>query len=329
MNRPGEGLRSFAASWCGRDTMTRVIDPLIADLQLEHEEAARAGRRWKARLVRAVAWVAFIKVVVICVSRDGISWHGTSAADDRRVLARVLAWSGAIMMVVIALLELPYVSVYAVALSELTPMRFVYLIPQGISLALPIGATLGVVLGLGGRAISARVRVFCLAFAVLASVAAFVNLGWVTPAANQAFRVLVSGGSVEPGIGELPLGQLVGEIQKFNHEPAFAQLGYLLALSFDLHSRIALSFSPLVFVLFAFSILSVTAARRWMLVVAACVAFFSYYMFLLGARSLVFDRTAQAYVAAWFPNVAIALMAGTIALRRRGGRALGGLRAEG
>jgi hypothetical protein len=91
MNKPGDGLRAFAARWCRPDTMARVIDPLIADLQLEHEEAAHAGRRWKARLVRTVAWFAFIKVVVLCVSRDAIPSREARATDDRRVLARVLA----------------------------------------------------------------------------------------------------------------------------------------------------------------------------------------------------------------------------------------------
>jgi hypothetical protein len=316
MNKPGDGLRAFAARWCRPDTMARVIDPLIADLQLEHEEAAHAGRRWKARLVRTVAWFAFIKVVVLCVSRDAIPSREARATDDRRVLARVLAWSSAIMIVVIALLELPFISAYAPALHQLTPMRFVYLVPQGIGLALPIGATLGVVLGLGGREISTRVRVCCLALAALASAAAFVNLGWVTPAANQAFRSLESG-RIDPGIGELPLGQLVREIERFNHDPAFRQFGYLLALSFAFHNRIALSFSPLVFVLFAFSMLSVSVMRRWMLVAASCVAFFSYYMFLLGGRSLVFDRTAAAYAVAWLPNVVLCLAAATMTVVTR------------
>ncbi len=318
MRRPGDRLRTFAARWCSPDTMTRVIDPLIADLQLEHREAAHAGRRWKARLVRAVAWIAFIKVVAICLSRDGMSSRETWATDGR-VLGRVLAWSSAVMIVVIALLELPYVSAYAPALHELTPLRFAYLVPQGISLALPIGATLGVVLGLGGRAISSRVRVFCLALAVLASAAAFVNLGWVTPAANQAFRSLESGRLVEPGIGELSLGQLVGEIERVNRDPAFQPFGSLLALSFAFHNRIALSLSPLVFVLFAFSMLSVSAMRRWMLVAAACVAFFSYYMFLFGTRAVVFERAAPAYAGAWLPNVVLCLVAATLTIvtRRR------------
>jgi lipopolysaccharide export LptBFGC system permease protein LptF len=160
--------------------------------------------------------------------------------------------------------------------------------------------------------------VTCLVVALLASGAEFVNLGWATPASNQRFRQVVSGGAVEPGIGELPLGQLVSEIERFNHDPAFAHFGYLLALLFAFHSRMALSLSPLIFVFFAFSMLPLRAARRWIPVVAACVAFFSYYMFFMGARGLVFDWRAPAYVAAWLPNAVTLLIAlGAQATARR------------
>jgi hypothetical protein len=295
--------------------MTRVIDPLIADLQLEHEQAMRAGPRSKAWLVRILAGIAFVKVTAICLYRDGMFRRTTWTTGDRIVLARVLVWSSAVMIVVIVLLELPFVSHYAVELHELSPMRFVYLIPQALSLALPIGATFGVVLGLGGRPIAARVRVACLAVAVLTSAVAFVNVAWVTPAANQAFRLLVSGQPVEPGIGELPLGQLLSEINRLNHDPALVQTRRLLALSFVYHYRIALSFSPLVLVFFALSMLSASVMWRWILIAAACVAFFSYYTFLLGARSLVFASAAPAYAAAWFPNVAVAVVSVVMAIR--------------
>jgi predicted benzoate:H+ symporter BenE len=33
MSGPGDRLRAFASRWCCADTMTRLIDPLIADLQ--------------------------------------------------------------------------------------------------------------------------------------------------------------------------------------------------------------------------------------------------------------------------------------------------------
>jgi Lipopolysaccharide export system permease LptF/LptG len=316
MNTPGDRLRSFAARWCAPDTMSRVIDPLITDLRFEHGEAARAGRRWKARLVRVAGWIAFMKVVALCLYRDGLS-RGAPTTDDRRMLGRVFAWSGGITIIVIALLELPFVSAYASPLNELTPMRFVYLIPQGISLALPIGATLGIVLGLGSCEISTRVRAICLLSAVLASTAVFVNLGWVTPAANQAFRVLVNGGAVAPGIAELPLGQLVREIERFNHDPEFAQFGSLLALVFAFHSRIALSVSPLLFVFFALSTLSAGNVGRWMAVGAVCAGFFSYYMFMLAARGQVFAGTVPAYAAAWFPNVMLLLVTTVVAIATR------------
>ena len=40
---PGVRLRVIASRLCGAQTMERVIDPLIADLQLEHAEAVTRG----------------------------------------------------------------------------------------------------------------------------------------------------------------------------------------------------------------------------------------------------------------------------------------------
>ena len=66
MTRPGDRLQAFAAGWCSPDTMTRLIDPLIADLRHEHAEAVSRGRVWKSRLIQVAAWLAFLKVLIVC-----------------------------------------------------------------------------------------------------------------------------------------------------------------------------------------------------------------------------------------------------------------------
>jgi lipopolysaccharide export LptBFGC system permease protein LptF len=56
---------------------------------------------------------------------------------------------------------------------------------------------------------------------------------------------------------------------------------------------------------------------------AIVVAFFGYYLFLYGGRSLVLEGTVPAYAAAWLPNAVFALVAGSLALisaRRPGAR---------
>ena len=321
MTRPGDRLRAVAARWCAPETMVRLIDPLIADLQLEHAEAVRSGRVWKSRAIHAAGWIAFLKILAICAWSDTTWLTQGWTDDDRKALIRALLFAGVFVAVVTALLELPALTTsFADAVANPSAKRYVYLVPQAFSLALTIGLTLGVVLGLGGRPFSRRVVAAIVVLAVTASILSFVNLAWVTPAANQAFRVVVSGqGDIRPGISEFSLGELSAEIEKLSHEPALAPVRYRIALGFQYHFRVALSFSPLIFALFALAILSSGILRRRTLGMAACASFFAYYMLLYGARAWVFSHTIPAYIAAWLPNVATmlvtALLAG-ITLRR-------------
>ena len=175
-------------------------------------------------------------------------------------------------------------------------------------MALTIGTALGIVFGLGGIAFSRRAAAGVLALVLIASVISFVNVAWVTPAANQAFRSLMSGGQAAPGVAEFSLGQLAREIDVFNHDPAFSRFGYLLALLFAYHSRLALSCSPLVFAFFALSIASDGCLRRWTLGIAACLAFLGYYMLLNGGSSWVWNLTMPAVAVAWLPNLTLILV---------------------
>ena len=308
MRRPGDRLRLFAARWCRPDTMARVIEPLIADLQLEHAQAVRSGRVWKARAIHTAGWIAFLKVLTACAWTDTISLSHGWTADDRKALLSAVAFSSLMIAIAVVLLELTVVANTGV-LQNPSPRRFVYLVPQAFSLALTVGATLGIVFGLGGRRFSRRVGAGVILLALVGSVISFVNLAWVTPAANQAFRILVSGQTeLVPGIPELSIGELSREIDRFR-DPSFAQFGYLLALAFNLHIRVALSLSPLVFGFFALSISSGGFFRRWVLGLAACAAFLGYYMLLYGVRSLVWNRTLPPYAAAWIPNLITLLVA--------------------
>jgi hypothetical protein len=49
MTPPGTRLRALAARLCAPITMERLVDPAIADLQAEYEEASRTGPGWRRR----------------------------------------------------------------------------------------------------------------------------------------------------------------------------------------------------------------------------------------------------------------------------------------
>jgi hypothetical protein len=301
--------------------MERVIDPLIADLQVEYADAVRRGQRWKSRRIQIAGWFAFFKVIVICMWTSGLAWHRWTA-DERRTLVRALGFSAVMIAAMTPLLESPFTQW---RLSRLC----LYLLPMTLPVSVPIGATLGIVFGVGGRPFSRRVTSGLVVLALTVSAALFINLGWIVPAANQASRIAVAGRADLPkGPPELTLGELSREIELVEHGRSHLAYwystnweGHVRELEFNYHNRWALSSSPLVFALLALSIAAGRALRRWMLAVAVCGAFFSYYMVLYAGRELVLSGRIPAHVSAWSPNAVFAVATAFLILRKVGANA--------
>ena len=64
MTRPGTRLRALAARLCAPTTMARLVDPAIADLQSEYEEASRTGGRWRRCWIWIRGHLAFFTMIV-------------------------------------------------------------------------------------------------------------------------------------------------------------------------------------------------------------------------------------------------------------------------
>jgi hypothetical protein len=323
MNRPGERLRAFAERWCGAETMTRIVDPLIADLQHEHAQAVLEGRIWRSRAIQIAGWIACLKVLGICTWRDGLApRHWT--ADDRRASLRTAAYSVVLVVAVMALLELKPMLDLKWRWHGSTVMRdrlFLTLIPSALAIAITIGLTLGIVCGIGGRALSRRVGGAVVLLALLASALSFANLGWILPAANQAFRVTFTG-RLDPAKGapELTLGELRQAIEKGEREaipappPGFARNLNVLKLQY--HDRWALSLSPIVFAVLILSIAAAGHLPRRVLGAAAVAACLGFYVMLYAGRLSVLAGTVPAYISAWAPNMTFALVTAVLALRK-------------
>jgi hypothetical protein len=101
MRRAGDRLRQIALRLCPDDVTRRVVDPIVADLQFEHAEALARGDRRRARLARARAVVAIVRVVLVV---DRKAW-------------RVAAWA----VVATGALTAPHVAVALVALPVVMP----------------------------------------------------------------------------------------------------------------------------------------------------------------------------------------------------------------
>jgi len=305
--------------------MSRIVDPLIGDLQHEHAEAVRGGRVWRSRAIQIAAWIAFGKVLAICTWRDDLAPRNWTIAE-RRAIVKTATASILLIIAITALFEIPPMERAGVwwAPHGLRTRLLLALIPQALVISITVGAALGIVLAIGGRVFSRRVAEGVVLLAVVASALSFVNMGWVVPAANQAFRVTLSGRTDVPkGPPELTLGELrqaigAGERQPFQPPARFFgdASRYLRDIKLQYHSRWALSFSPMVFALLILSIGAGGFPRRWVLGIAAVGAILGYYLLLFVGRPSVFAGTMPAYVSAWAPNVTFGLIATFLTLRR-------------
>ena len=72
MRPPGTRLRAVAARLFAANTMDYLIDPAIADMQAEYEDASRRGLTWRKRWICLRGHVVFVKLIVA---------HGDSGRD--------------------------------------------------------------------------------------------------------------------------------------------------------------------------------------------------------------------------------------------------------
>jgi hypothetical protein len=313
MTRPGDRLRTIAERVCSAKAMDRLIDPVIADLQAEYAQAVRLGQIRRSRWVRIAGYVAFVKVMV---------FHGCErflqdwTPDDHRAFARTIALAVPAIAAATLLLMVPplrQVSSYASYGHASRARLALYLMPQALPLAVPLGFMLGIFCGYGRCLVAFRSRAAILLIAIACSVGSFVTLAWITPAANQAFRVLVFGRNVVKGAPELTLGELGQLLEPGTHEPmAVAPPSDLRSLAWQYHVRCALSCAPLALALFALSVIGRRQRGPFVLFLCACAAVFGYYALIWGARTLVLDGTLPVLATVWFPNVVFGVVSAAL-----------------
>jgi hypothetical protein len=309
MRRPGDRLRALCARVCGAKTMARLIDPVLSDLQAEYQDARRRGQVWRSRWIRAAGYGAFMKVVAIhgCeratrATRTLIEWP----ADDRRALGRTIGFFAAGMAAVTCLFVSP-------ALRVMPRGVALYLIPQGLPFAMPLGVTLGIFCGLGGRAVSSRLKGAVLAMALACCVASCAAMVWIVPPAGRAMRVAIAEHTglareayvdTPAGLNEATLTDLRQRIDSLTHAGRERDTRKL-ALAY--HSRWAQPCAAFALALFALSVMPRRPVWRGVLPAAACAAWLAYFL-LLALGTIAARQGALPVVAVvWAPNLVFAL----------------------
>jgi hypothetical protein len=309
MSRPGTRLRALSARVCSERLMRRLVDPAIADLQAEHEEAVRSRRAWKSRWVLLSGYVAWTKVMALCgplaLRQDLSGW----TVDDGRALSRT-AWLSLAATVVATILLLLTMerTLWAEDAHASVATLVMYLMPAALVLSVPVGLSLGTTAGMGGQSISRRLVIALLMIGLGLSVASFVMVDRIVPVTNQAYREAWFGSSgVQRGSRELTLAELRVRLESYPR----AGLGSVEAArrmrveERDYYGRYAATGIPFVFTLFA---LAIVGCRRFGRVGSGCAGFLGLVVWYLLAMTLPLvprDGFWPPMFAAWLPHVAI------------------------
>jgi hypothetical protein len=283
--------------------MEQVIDPALADLQVEYRDAVQQGYVWRRRWVPVAGYVVFLKVIAVYGNQLAMrTLHGWTVDGDGR-LSRRIGFCAAGVVVATSLLVMP-----SLLVSSWTAARAVksviYLIPQALPIAVPVGFTIGLICSLGRRVVASGSTGAVLLIASVCSIASFATLGWIAPAANQSFRVSVAGRSVIRGANELTIRELGQLLTPGTHEPMLlAPPTDVRHLSVIYHARWALSCAPFAFALFALSVVALRSAWRLTLGLGMCGAYLAYFL----AGPSLYD-ILPAVAVGWLPNVVIAVI---------------------
>jgi hypothetical protein len=275
--------------------MERLIDPVIADLQCEHAEAVRHGRLWRARWVRIVSGIAFCKVAALAVFAT--HRHG----------ARALAVSLSTATLVTALAIGAALAGTAATIHTRGNMLWLilYLVPQALNISLPVCVALGVFIWIRREGVNPPMKRTVLRLMCLALLLTVANIGWITPAANTAFRNVNAGAAMARGANELTFIELGRRVYQGSPETA---IDGPLPMAFWLNARLALAMAPVLLCVFALA--GATALNRRsaaVIVFATLTVFTGCYLLVPDYEIVMLTRWLPAAAVAWIPNVIVAL----------------------
>ena len=238
-------------------------------------------------------------------------------------IGAIATLSVVVMLVVVGLLEIPAL-VFAFEQRAFDFRMPMYLIPQGLSIAATIAVMLGIVCVFCRQAMSRRTAGIAMCVAVVVSVVSFLNAGWLTPVANQAFRnELVHQNrtvwrllQVERGFNELTFGEVRRQYALATANAAAVDPTDLHYLAVSYHGRWAVTVAPIVFAAFALALCRRKPVTRWTAATVACAAYLSYLFYLSVPRLPAIDGPWPGG-AAWYPEIALAVVTCALLLTNR------------
>jgi hypothetical protein len=295
MTRPGARLRSWATRLLDPSTMERLIDPMIADLQCEHAEAVRHGRLWRARWVRVVSGIAFCKVAALAVF----------ASDRHAARAIIVGLSTATLLTALAICVVLANTPATIDTRGNMVWLILYLVPQAFAISVPVCMALGLFVWIRGEGADPSTRRTVFWLTGLAVMLAVANTGWITPAANIAYRNVVGRGATFRGANELTFVELGRRVYQGSPRTA---LDGPLPMAFWLNARLALTIAPILLCALALAGATTLRRRSGVVIVWTTVAVFAGCYLLFPADDIaILMRWVPAAAIAWIPNLIVAL----------------------
>ena len=303
MTRPGMRLRTLAQRLCSRTAMERLIDPAIADLQFEYVEAVRHGRLWRARWIRLASCIAFCKVAALAAFAS--HRHGARAIAVGLSMATLLS----ALAIGVVLANTPA----TIDTQGKIGWLVLYLAPQALAISVPVCIALGLFVWIRGKGADPSTKRTVFRLMRLALLVAVVNTGWITPAANIAYRNVVGRGVTFRGANELTFVELGRRVYQGSPRTA---LDGPLPMTFWLNARLALTIAPVLLCVLALAGATTLHRRSGAAVVLTTLAVFVGCYLLFPADQIAeLTRWLPAAAIAWIPDAAAAVA--TIILARR------------
>ena len=305
MTQPGSRLRSLAQRLLASSTIEKLIDPLIADLQFEHAEALRSGQIWRGRWIAITGWIAFWQVMA----------HAWVVTRWRAARAVVVALSAATLVTAAAICSVLAGTPATIHTRGNMMWLVLYLVPQALAISLPACMALGLFLWIRREGADPSSRRTVLWLIRLSLLAAFVNIGWITPAANTAYRNIVAGAATVRGPNELTFLELG---QRMSNGNGGITLEGALPMAFWVNARLALAVAPVLLCVLALAGATARSRSSPVIVFTTLTIFVGCYVLIPEDEIAILMRWMPAIAIAWIPDAIVAMAIVTLAQRGSG-----------
>jgi lipopolysaccharide export LptBFGC system permease protein LptF len=334
MTAATRGIRGVLRRWCGARTMERLVDPILADIELERDQSRRSGHVWRARWIVVNGSIGLAAALVLHGARGCVRALTADESAARTIWYTVAAFASLTLLLALPPLVRDWEASRGWSLSERVLLS-IYLIPQAMPLSVPFALSFGILCtwptGTTGRSMARRILVVTLSGTLLS----LASMEWFVPEANQAWRVLVfrriaAATHADPspvltrGINERSLSELAALTRAVSqpaaspeHDPILRTIEEISAaqavrvdanrLRFMFHQRVALCFVPGILAVLAIG--AAQAVRRRARARVLFLGLVAVYVTAWITPPAASVSALPAAAAAWLPNAAATAVA--------------------